>query len=126
MTLDQYLAQQKEKAFLIPQPETRKVEQDESLWKGAKLVKGAEEDVYFVGKTKGTPKARTKKEEKVYLEINAHFERPSRGRGRGDRGGERGGRTRDRGHGQRSNGNTHRALNVDNEADFPSLLSPGA
>ena len=51
LTLDQYLAQQKEKAPLVPQLETRKVEQDESLWKGAKeLVKGADEAVYFKGK----------------------------------------------------------------------------
>ena len=51
LTLDQYLAQQKEKSSLIPQLEARKIEQDESLWKGAKeLVKGVEEDSYFVGK----------------------------------------------------------------------------
>jgi len=51
LTLDQYLSQQKEKSALIPSLEVRKVEQDEGLWKGAKeLVKGAEEDAYFVGK----------------------------------------------------------------------------
>jgi len=55
LTLDQYLAQKKEKSSLIPQLETRKVEQDEGLWKGAKeLVKGADEDVYVVGKVSVT------------------------------------------------------------------------
>lgn len=53
LTLDQYIAQQKEKTPLVPQLETRKVDQDESLWKGAKeLVKGAEEVAYFVGKVR--------------------------------------------------------------------------
>lgn len=119
MTLDQYQAQQKEKAPPIPQLETRKVEQDESLWKGAKeLVKGAEEDVYFIGKTKNAPKARTKKEEKVYLEIEGHFERPNRGRGRGDRGRGGGERPRDRGRGRgQRNGN----LDVGDEVAFPPL-----
>ena len=73
--------------------------------------------------TKPAPKARAKKEEKVYLEIDARFERPSRGgRGRGgDRGGERGGRgTRGQRRGSRPNGNTS-PLNVDDEAAFPSL-----
>lgn len=72
--------------------------------------------------SKGAPKARAKKEEKVFLEIDARFERPNTrgGRGRGDRGGERGGRgTRDRGRSQRSNGSGH--LNVNDEAAFPSL-----
>lgn len=55
MTLDQYLAQKKEKSSLIPQLETRKIEQDEGLWKGAKeLVKGADEDAYHVGKVSVT------------------------------------------------------------------------
>ena len=74
--------------------------------------------------TKGTPKARAKKEEKVFLEIDARFERPSntRGRGRGERGGvERGSRTNYRGRGQRTNGNTPRALDVGDETAFPSL-----
>lgn len=54
LTLDQYFAQKKEKNSSIPQAETRKVEQDESLWKGAKeLVKGAEQEAYFVGRVCG-------------------------------------------------------------------------
>jgi plasminogen activator inhibitor 1 RNA-binding protein len=105
--------------------EARKVEQDESLWKGAKELIKTEEDAYFVGKTKGAPKTRTRKEEKVYLEIDARFERPNTrgGRGRGDRGGGefRGGSTRDRGRSQRSNGNTYGGLNVADETAFPSL-----
>jgi len=55
------------------------------------------------------------------LEIDARFERPDRGRGRGGRGGDRGGgRERNRGRDGRSNGNT-RPLNVDDETAFPSL-----
>jgi len=126
LTLDEYLAQQK-KSSIIPQLEARKVERDDGLWKGATaLVKGAEEDAYFVGKTKAAPKARTKKEEKVFLEIEARFERPNTrgGRGRGDRadrGGERGGRgTRGPRRGSRPNGDTS-AVNVDDETAFPSL-----
>lgn len=88
-------------------------------------------------KSKSAPKVRTKKEEKVYLEIDARFERPERsgrGRGRGDRGdrGDRGGDRGDRGRPRGGRG-TPRAgagagvrqngaiANVDDQAAFPSL-----
>ena len=81
----------------------------------------------LVPKSKSAPKARPKKEDKVYLEIEARFERPERrGRGRGDRGGDRG----DRGRGYRGNrvaprGGGHQngaaSINVDDQAAFPSL-----
>jgi len=135
LTLDQYMAQQKEKALAVPKLETRKVNEgvDESLWKGAIEMqkKDEEEDAYFVGKTKNVPKHRTEKKEKVFLEIDARYERPTRGGGRGgrggerggDRGGDRGGRGRGRGFDRerrgRSNGSTQ--LNVDDEKAFPSL-----
>jgi plasminogen activator inhibitor 1 RNA-binding protein len=65
---------------------------------------------------------RAEKKEKVYLEIEAHFDRPSRG-GRG-RGGDRG-RGRDRGgRGRRgTNGTqpTQPVVNVEDETAFPSL-----
>jgi plasminogen activator inhibitor 1 RNA-binding protein len=69
---------------------------------------------------------RAEKKEKVYLEIDAHFDRPSRGgRGRGDRGRGRDdrGRGRDRGtRGRRgSNGTPATVVNVDDETAFPSL-----
>jgi plasminogen activator inhibitor 1 RNA-binding protein len=86
-------------------------------------VKGAEGDAYFVGKGKAAPKTRAKKDEKVYLEIDARFEKPTRGgRGRGDRGGgERGGRgMRGPRRGLRSNDGTS-PVNVDDEVAFPSL-----
>lgn len=76
---------------------------------------------------KTAPKARAKKEEKVFLEIEARFERPDRGRGgrgRGDRGGDRG---RDRGRGGRGRGarggrqNANSAVDVNDAAAFPSL-----
>ena len=80
--------------------------------------------------SKSTPKPRAKKEEKVYLEIDARFERPARG-GRGGRGGERGGergfrggrgRGEGRGRGRGANGASASApLNVDDETAFPSL-----
>jgi len=142
LTLSQYLAQQKEKESAIPKLEnTRKANEGagDDLWKDAvPLSKNEEEDAYFVGKSKSAPKARTKKEEKVYLEIDARFERPDRsgrGRGRGDRG-DRGGDRGDRGDrgrsfrggreaprggagGRRQNGAAF--VNVDDQAAFPSL-----
>ena len=149
MTLSQYLAQKKEKESAIPKLEnTRKANEGASddLWKDAvPLSKNEEEDAYFVGKvchfpfflpspstdlvpkSKSAPKARPKKEDKVYLEIEARFERPERrGRGRGDRGGDRG----DRGRGYRGNRvapksgsrqNGAASINVDDHAAFPSL-----
>lgn len=90
----------------------------------------------LVPKSKSAPKARPKKEDKVYLEIDARFERPDRrgrgrGDGRGDRGGDRGDRSRNfrgggggggrgpprSGAGGRQNG----ANTVDDQAAFPSL-----
>lgn len=129
LTLDEYLKQKKEAELeLVPKLEARKAnEGDDSIWKDAIAVtkKDEEEDAYFVGKTKAAPKARTKKEEKVFLEIDARFERPQRG-GRGGRGGDRGDRSRgSRGRGGRgrgANGNTSGpALNVDDQTAFPSL-----
>jgi plasminogen activator inhibitor 1 RNA-binding protein len=63
---------------------------------------------------------RAEKKEKVYLEIDAHFERPNRGgRGRGERG-----RGRDRGgRGRRGTNGTQPTVNVnvEDETAFPSL-----
>jgi plasminogen activator inhibitor 1 RNA-binding protein len=67
---------------------------------------------------------RAEKKEKVYIEIDASFDRPSRGgRGRGgDRGRGRGGRGRGRGAGgYGTNGTQAPAVNVDDETAFPSL-----
>lgn len=69
---------------------------------------------------------RAEKKEKVYIEIDARFERPSRG-GRGGRGGDRGrgrgGRGRGRGAGgyNAANGTQAPLVNVDDENAFPSL-----
>jgi len=78
--------------------------------------------------TKSAPKPRAKKEEKVFLEIDARFERPDRGgRGRGGRGADRGGErrgTRGRGGprgGRQNNNNGAAAVNVDDQTAFPSL-----
>ena len=150
LTLDQYLAQQKEKDAIIPKLEnTRKANEgaDANIWKDVvPLSKNEEENAYFVGKviflicitfsaskpahqSKNAPKPRAKKEEKVFLEIDARFDRPDRvgrGRGRGgDRGSDRGDRGRGRGgprsgpRGGRSNGAA--AVNVDDQTAFPSL-----
>ncbi|PPR06893.1 hypothetical protein CVT24_011583 [Panaeolus cyanescens] len=115
LTLDQYLAQQKEKESAIPKLDnTRKANEgaEDDLWKGA---------------TKSAPKSRTEKKEKVFLEIDARFERPDRGgrgRGRGgDRGGDRArGAGRGRGRGGRQNGSSAApVVNVDDQTAFPSL-----
>ncbi|THH34071.1 hypothetical protein EUX98_g58 [Antrodiella citrinella] len=137
LTLEQYIKQQKEKDLdLVPKLETRKAnEGDDSIWKDAVAItkKDEDEDAYFVGKAKTTTKTRAKKEDKVFLEIDARFERPARGGGRGrggDRGdrGDRGGDRGDRGRGGRGrggrgrpNGNSTPALNVDDQTAFPSL-----
>ncbi|KAJ6604698.1 hypothetical protein DFH09DRAFT_1300876 [Mycena vulgaris] len=132
LTLEQYLAQQKEKDSLVPKLEgVRKANEgaDANIWKDAVALEKSDEDAYFVGKSKAAPKARTKKDEKVFLEIEARFERPSRG---GPRGGGRGGDDRGgRGRGTRGTprgaprgrpaGNSGPAVNVDDETAFPSL-----
>jgi plasminogen activator inhibitor 1 RNA-binding protein len=84
----------------------------------------------FPSQSKSAPKARAKKEDKVYLDIEARFDRPDRGgrgRGRGDRGehrGDRGRGTRARGsaaRGGRQNGSNAPVVNVDDQTDFPTL-----
>jgi len=129
LTLDQYLAQQKDKTFTaVPKLEARKIESDE-LWKDAVALqrRDEDEDAYFVGKqTKSAPKARAPKPEKIFLEIDVRFERPNRGgRGRGgerggDRGGDRGGRARVPRGRARANGPPTN-LDVGDEKAFPSL-----
>jgi plasminogen activator inhibitor 1 RNA-binding protein len=127
LTLDQYLAQQKEKEIAaLPKLETRKAnEGTENDWDGVTRLEKGEGEAYFSGKTKTVPKVRAEKKEKVFLEIDAHFERPARG-GRG-RGGDRGeGRSRGgRGRGGRgrgaANGTATGTVNVDDETAFPSL-----
>jgi hypothetical protein len=72
---------------------------------------------------KSTHKSRTRKEEKIFLEINPQFGRSSRG-GRSGRGGED---RLSRGDGGRSRGvpksrlNGAGPVNVDDESVFPSL-----
>ncbi|CAE7215746.1 unnamed protein product [Rhizoctonia solani] len=107
---------------------------DNTLWKDAvQLQRDEDEDTYFVGKTKSAPKARTKKDEKIHIDIDARFppvERGGRGRGgdrgRGDRGrGDRGRGDRDRGDRGRGGGYGRRPtdanLDVSDESAFPSL-----
>ncbi|KAG6845808.1 hypothetical protein H0H87_003862 [Tephrocybe sp. NHM501043] len=127
LTLEQYLAQQKEKESAIPKLEgARQANEGSDEWKDVVPLSKDEEDAYFVGKAKSAPKARTKKEEKVFIEIDARFERPDRGgRGRGGRGGDRGGERRG---GQRGRGGPRAprsaaapAVNVDDQTAFPSL-----
>ncbi|GBE78285.1 hypothetical protein BKA93DRAFT_793938 [Sparassis latifolia] len=129
LTFDQYLKQQKE-LEIVPKLEVRKAnEGDDSIWKDAVVMskKDVEEKAYFVGKSKtAAPKARPKKEEKVFLEIDARFERPQRGgRGRGGDRGEGRGRGRGRGGGGRGRANgggaAAPALDVDDQTAFPSL-----
>jgi len=132
LTLDQYFAQQKDKTLsAVPKLEARKVDSDGELWKDAIALqkRDEDEDAYFVGKqAKTAPKTRAPKAEKIFLEIDARFERPSRG-GRGGRGGERGGdRGGDRGsrgaRGSRGRGRANGPptnLDVGDEKAFPSL-----
>lgn len=130
ISLDQYLAQLKETTTSsIPKLEGIRGANEgaeEDVWGNVVEHKNEEEDAYYVGKTKGSTKVRAEKKEKVYIEIDAHFDRPSRGgRGRGgdrDRGRGRGGRGRGRGAGgYGANGTATPAVNVDDENAFPSL-----
>ncbi|KAI0051686.1 hypothetical protein FA95DRAFT_1554210 [Auriscalpium vulgare] len=130
VSYEQYLAQKAAEA--LPKAEAVRAANDgaDDLWKDAvqHTKKTDEEDAYFVGKGKSAPKARSKKEEKVFLEIEARFERPSRGAGRG-RGGDRGGRGGERGRGRGGRGGARPprpngsgpAVDVDDESAFPSL-----
>jgi len=119
LTLDQYLAKKKvEESSILPKAERRQIA-DNGEWKGAvQLLRDDEEEVYFMGKTKTSSKPRAKREEKVFIEIDAHFERPG-GRGRGARGRGRGGRGRGGRNGEgNGNGGT---VDVDDQSAFPSL-----
>lgn len=133
LTLDQYLAQQKEKeSSVVPKLEgIRKANEgaDGNIWKDAVALEKSEEDTYFAGKSRAAPKVRAKKEEKVFLEIEARFERP-RGGGRGGRGGDerggrgRGGRGNDRGRAAAPRGGRSAAsapVEISDERAFPSL-----
>jgi plasminogen activator inhibitor 1 RNA-binding protein len=140
ISYEQYLAQMKDNTTTsVPKLEgVREANEGANdAWGDVVEHKKNEDDqAYYVGKvcwvrdkqsptntqylqTKATGKVRAEKKEKVYIEIDTHFERPSRGgrRGGGDRGRGRGGRgTR----GPRSNG-AQRDVNVDDETVFPSL-----
>ncbi|KAF8516215.1 hypothetical protein BU17DRAFT_67627 [Hysterangium stoloniferum] len=132
LTFDEYLAKKVQSEVIPKIDAVRKPNEgaDESQWKNTvPLAKAKEEDNYFVGKVKAAPKTRAKKEEKVHIEIDARFERPSsRGGPRGGRG--RGGADRDerprgagRGGGSRGDrhGVQHVDVNVADQAAFPSL-----
>ncbi|KAH8120355.1 hypothetical protein DFH11DRAFT_1559708 [Phellopilus nigrolimitatus] len=137
LTLDEYHAQQKEKAAaLIPQLEPRRPNDgDDGLFKDAvQVLKGEDGEAYFAPKPKNVKQRTKQKEEKVVIEIDGHFERPSRG-GRGGRGGDRGsdrgsrgggrgrgGRGRGRGEFSGANGNGNfRQVDVDDKSAFPTL-----
>jgi len=131
LTLEQYRQQQTKSDILPAKLEGRKV--DDTEIKGEVIKKGTEEEQsYFAGKSKSAPKTRTEKKEKVFIEIDARFERPQRGgRGRGgfDRGRGRGegrgegrgrGENRGRGRGGRQNG-AQSGPQIDDESAFPAL-----
>lgn len=125
LTLDQYLAKQKEnESSVIPKLEARKVETED--WADVTPLEKKDEEEFYVGKQKAAPKAKAKKEEKVFLEIDARFERPSRGGDRGGRGRGRGegrgrGRGEGRGRGRGNRGSAAPTFNVDDETAFPVL-----
>ncbi|KIK71041.1 hypothetical protein GYMLUDRAFT_33156 [Collybiopsis luxurians FD-317 M1] len=131
LTLDQYLAQKKEKeASVLPEkPQVRQANEGAGgdIWKDAVAIqKGGDEEAYFAGKGKAAHKARAKKEEKVYIEIDGRFanDRPRGGRGRGGDRGRRGGPERGRGGGRgggRQNSSAQAKVDVDDQEAFPSL-----
>ncbi|KAI9460960.1 hypothetical protein BJY52DRAFT_1261425 [Lactarius psammicola] len=128
ISLDQYLAQLKDNTTAsVPKLEgVREANEGaDNVWGDVTEHKRNEdEEAYYVGKSKTATKVRTEKKEKVYIEIEARFDRPRGGRGRGGdrgRGGERG-RGSGRGGGTRGGrANGAAAVNVDDETAFPSL-----
>lgn len=124
LTLEQYLAQKKASEAIPKLEGARKANEGADDWKDVVPLKkpDEDEDAYFVGKGKTAPKARTEKKEKVFLEIDARFERPARGgRGRGERGGERPPRATGRARGAPRGRGASAPVNVDDEKAFPSL-----
>ena len=141
LTFDQYLAQKAEADAadsVIPKLAPRAANEgaEGDIWKDAVPVArgGDEDEAYFAGKPKAAPKERAKKAEKVYLEIDARFERPDSGRGgRGGRGGPRGGDRdggrgrgtprggRGEGRGPRGGRGASAGVDVADEKAFPSL-----
>jgi len=129
ISYEQYLAQLKDNVTTsVPKLEgVREANEGaDDVWGDiVERKKDEEGEAYFVGKSKSTTKVRAEKKEKVFLEIDARFERPARGgRGRGGdrpRGGDRGrsggrvGGTK----GGRYNGAP--TVSVDDETAFPSL-----
>jgi len=125
LTLDQFLARRKEEESTLAVPKLEGVRKanegsDVKLWENAIEANKAGDENYFVGKqTKNAAKVRAKKPEKAIIEIEAHFERPSRGAGRG-----RGGRGRGAQRGsdrQTARRGPSGDVNVTSENDFPSL-----
>jgi len=131
ISLDEYLAQQRETTSIPKLEGVRGANEGaEDVWGNViEQKRNEDEEAYYVGKTKATSKVRAEKKEKVFIEIDARFDRPSRGgRGRGgdrdrDRGRGRGGRGRGRGAtgGYGANGTPAGVVNVDDEKAFPSL-----
>ncbi|KIO20417.1 hypothetical protein M407DRAFT_245812 [Tulasnella calospora MUT 4182] len=146
MTLDEYLAKKAETGLsgLVGSAQIRKANEGagDDLFKDAQQLLREEEEVddFYVGKpkTQRAPKAKEVKE-KITIEIDGQFadsgSRGGRGRGRGGRGDFRGGRGRGgdrdrgdrpdrggRGGGYRGRNAGPRALNVDDQKAFPSLV----
>lgn len=130
MTLEEYRAKHAPSES-IPKLEPRTAaEGSNEYFKDAKQITKSEDNAYFVGKqAKTTSAPRARKEAKQYIEIDAHFDPPSRG-GRGGRGydssrgdrperGSRGGGYRGGGGGGRQQ--QQRAVDVEDTNAFPSL-----
>jgi len=130
ISYDQYLAQLKDDTTAsVPKLEgVREANEGaDNVWADVtEHKKNEDEEAYYVGKSKSSTKVRAEKKEKVFIEIDARFDRPFRGGGRG-RGGDRG-RGSDRGRGGGRGGGTRggrangaAAVNVDDETAFPTL-----
>lgn len=136
MTLEEWRAKNAP-AETVPKLEPRKIAEGSSeFFKDAKQLLKTEDNDYFAGKPKATSAPRARKESKQFIEIDAHFDPPSRGgRGRGGgRGGrgygdsprgdrpERGGRGGRGGYGGgRNQQQQQRGVDVDDATAFPSL-----
>ncbi|KAI8099461.1 uncharacterized protein BX664DRAFT_321292 [Halteromyces radiatus] len=120
-TLDEYLAEKALKSLKVGLPEARKANEgtDDAKWKDTVAFQKTEEPDYLPAKEKTVKKEKTAKAGKVFVDIEQRFqEKPRFQRDQRSGRGDRRGRQSNRRGGRQSNGP---AVNIQDDAAFPSL-----
>ncbi|KAI8141549.1 hypothetical protein BJV82DRAFT_618188 [Fennellomyces sp. T-0311] len=127
-TYDEFLAEKAAKSLKVSLPEARKANEGsapDAKFENAVAFKKEDEPDFYVNKdAKPAKKAeKQQRKEKVIVEIEQRFQEKPRGGFRGERrGGERrGGERRGRGNGRRGRQSNAPAVNIQDDAAFPSL-----